>query len=96
MLLELLGVKNGMSEEEVASSGTDRLAVKPIDCEGIMRLCCIDRSEDRLTPLVTRRRTMFSRPTNAPLRMKRTFEVSTAYESGQSDGSGTNQAEPLE
>ena len=31
-----------------------------------------------------RRRMMFSRPTKAPLRMNKTFEVSTAYDSGHS------------
>lgn len=79
----LFDVKKGMNPAPAFfSGGGAKLAPNPMDYpqssasevggfEGMVR-----------TPLATRRLTMLSSPTNAPLRMNSTFDVSMKYVSG--------------
>ena len=79
-----LRVKNGRSRgEDVSGSDDARFAVNPIDYRRGESVSNTFEWE-RHTPLAIRFLMMFSRPTKAPLRMKRMLDVSTAYDSGHS------------
>ena len=78
----LFGVKKGMNPLELSSSEEDEmLAVNPIDYTPSVGHSTF-KAGDKLTPFVIRRLMIPSSPTNAPLSINRTLEVSMEYESG--------------
>lgn len=77
-----LEVKNGSDVSEA------RLAVKPIDWDDIREVVTRCLNQVGLTPFATRCLIILSNPTNAPLKMNKTLDVSIWYTSAFAGRSG--------